>query len=236
MVNLSEKLQESTSSSIFFSTKILGFDIYITDTVVTMWIIMLALVTFALVFTRKLKTIPEGKQNFVEMIVDLINNFTKGNIGHHWRSFAPYLGTLLMFLAFSNIVSIFNFSPLEHYKLRPPTRNVNVTASMAVISIGVMLFAGIRFKGVKGWLKGFIQPSPVILPFKIMDYFIRPLSLCMRLFGNIIGAFIIMKLLEMVIPVFLPGVLSIYFDLFDGFIQAYIFVFLTSLYISEAIE
>ena len=66
--------------------------------------------------------------------------------------------------------------------------------------------------------------------------FTRPLSLCMRLFGNVLGAFVIMELIKIVVPVFLPAVFSLYFDLFDGLLQAYVFVFLTSMYISEAIE
>ena len=65
---------------------------------------------------------------------------------------------------------------------------------------------------------------------------IRPLSLCMRLFGNVMGAFVVMKLLEHLVPVILPAVFSLYFDFFDGLLQAYVFVFLTGLYIKEAVE
>ena len=73
-------------------------------------------------------------------------------------------------------------------------------------------------------------------PINILEVFIRPLSLCMRLFGNVLGAFVIMELVELVIPVGVPAILSLYFDFFDGLIQAYVFVFLTSLYIAEAVE
>ncbi|MBR5116833.1 MAG: F0F1 ATP synthase subunit A, partial [Lachnospiraceae bacterium] len=82
----------------------------------------------------------------------------------------------------------------------------------------------------------FTQPIVIVTPFNILDLVTRPLSLCMRLFGNVLGAFVIMKLIEQVLPVFLPAVFSVYFDLFDGLLQAYVFVFLTSLYIKEAVE
>ena len=81
-----------------------------------------------------------------------------------------------------------------------------------------------------------MQPVPVLLPLNILEIFIKPLSLCMRLFGNVLGAFIIMELLKIVAPVVVPGLFSLYFDLFDGGIQAYVFVFLTSLFIAEETE
>ena len=96
--------------------------------------------------------------------------------------------------------------------------------------------AGIRAKGAKGWLKSFSQPVAIVTPINILELVIRPLSLCMRLFGNVLGAFIIMELIKMVVPVGVPAIFSLYFDIFDGLIQAYVFVFLTSLYIQDAVE
>ena len=81
-----------------------------------------------------------------------------------------------------------------------------------------------------------MQPIAIMTPINILEVFIRPLSLCMRLFGNVLGAFVIMELVELVVPVGVPAILSLYFDLFDGLVQAYVFVFLTSLYIAEAVE
>jgi F-type H+-transporting ATPase subunit a len=80
------------------------------------------------------------------------------------------------------------------------------------------------------------MPVPVMLPFNILEYFIKPLSLALRLFGNILGAFIVMELIYMALPVVAPAALSLYFDLFDGVLQAYVFMLLTSLYIAEAVE
>ena len=89
---------------------------------------------------------------------------------------------------------------------------------------------------MKDWLKSFTQPIAVVTPINILELVTRPLSLCMRLFGNVLGAFVIMELIKMVVPVFVPMVFSLYFDFFDGLIQAYVFVFLTSLFIAEATE
>ena len=77
---------------------------------------------------------------------------------------------------------------------------------------------------------------PIILPINILELFIKPLSLCMRLFGNVLGAFVIMELLKLVVPAVVPVVFSLYFDIFDGLIQAYVFVFLTGLFMKEAME
>ena len=82
----------------------------------------------------------------------------------------------------------------------------------------------------------FAEPVPIMLPINILELAIRPTSLCMRLFGNVLGSFVVMKLLEFICPAILPIPFSLYFDFFDGFIQAYVFVFLTSLFIKEAIE
>ena len=87
---------------------------------------------------------------------------------------------------------------------------------------------GFHKRGLKGFLHSFAEPVPIMLPINILELAIRPTSLCMRLFGNVLGSFVVMKLLEFICPAIL--------DFFDGFIQAYVFVFLTSLFIKEAIE
>lgn len=260
-MDLSKYLQEAMGSHVVFTIPfpfktdgILKDGIPIYDSIITMWIVMAVLIILALIFTRNLKKIPEGKQNAAEILVNFINSFTKDNLGHHWKHFAPYLGTVLLFLVISNIISIFSIIPsfeqlakLTHlgffenlkefsYEIKPPTKDINVTVCMALMSIILVIGSGIRFKGMKGWLKSFVKPIPVMLPFNILDYFIRPLSLSLRLFGNILGAFIIMELIYIAAGAVIPAAFSIYFDLFDGALQAYIFVFLTSIYIAEAIE
>ena len=113
---------------------------------------------------------------------------------------------------------------------KSPTKDLNVTASLAVMSIVLVEAAGIRKKGVKGWVKSFAEPIPIIAPINVLELFIRPLSLCMRLFGNVLGAVVVMALIKYLLPLVVPLPFSGYFDIFDGVIQAYVFVFLTSLY------
>ena len=104
------------------------------------------------------------------------------------------------------------------------------------MSIIYIQYCGIKENGVKRWLRSFKEPMPLLLPINIMELIIKPLSLCMRLFGNVLGAFVIMELVKLCIPVGVPLILSLYFDVFDGLIQAYVFVFLTSLFMAEAME
>ena len=99
-----------------------------------------------------------------------------------------------------------------------------------------MVGSAIYYKGFFGWLKSLCKPVIVMFPMNVLELFIKPLSLCLRLFGNILGAFIAMEITYSLMPVLIPILMSAYFDLFDGILQAYIFVFLSSIYIGEALE
>jgi F-type H+-transporting ATPase subunit a len=193
--------------------------------------------------TRKLKEIPAGVQSILEQAVEFLNNFAKKQFGPFSKFLGPYMGSLFLFLLLANIIGV--VSPLEikafglefipPFEIRPPTRDINVTAALAVMSILLVLVCGFTARGIPGWFKQLLHPLPVMLPFNIMDYGTRLISLCLRLFGNILGGFVLMTLIEGLFPIGLPMVFSLYFDFFDGLMQAGIFVFLTSLYISEAV-
>ncbi|MEN8906329.1 MAG: F0F1 ATP synthase subunit A [Clostridiales bacterium] len=244
------KLLENLKSN-QYNINLGGLEITISDSIVVMWMIMIVIIALAYVLTRNLKPIPEGKQIAAEYIVETINSFFKQTIGHHWKPFAPYLGTILIFLVFANTVSLFNIIPSGellyslthfeifkhfHFHVSPPTKDINITAALAVMSIFLVIGSGIIIKGPIAFLKSFFEPLWIMLPFKILDYFSRPLSLCMRLFGNVFAAYVLMELIYMIFPLIIPAIFSIYFDLFDGGLQAFIFVFLTSIYISETVE
>lgn len=243
-----------------FEISLFGYHIPIYDTIITMWIIMAFLTVVAFVLGRNMQLVPGKVQNVGEILVDSINGMTKDAIGHHWKGFAPYIGTIILFLGFANISAIFNIIPswsflssitgieslknLPEYHIRPPSKDINVTASMAIMSILLVIGASIRYHKFSGFLKSFLHPIPILAPFKVLEYFIKPLSLCLRLFGNILAAFTIMELIyfaakslvSFFVPAVIPAFFSLYFDLFDGLLQAYIFSFLTSLYIGEAVE
>lgn len=147
------------------------------------------------------------------MLVGFINNFCRDTLGDkYWRTFAPYLGTVGLYLALANMAGLFGVTP--------PTKDLNVTAGLAIMSALLIYGSQFRFHGLRGGLKKFSEPVSVVTPLNIMEIGIRPLSLCMRLFGNIFAGFVIMELVKMAIPVVVPIPLSLYFDVFDGMIQA----------------
>ena len=96
--------------------------------------------------------------------------------------------------------------------------------------------AQFRYNGLAGGMKRFAEPMPLLMPINLMEIAIRPLALCMRLFGNILGAYIIMEMVKTLVPVVVPAVVCVYFDLFDGLIQMAVFVFLTALFTGEGIK
>ncbi len=197
--------------------------------VYTTWGIMLVLVLLSIWFTRKMEVVPKRKRQVViEGFIGMLYNLFYNILGEHGKQYIPYLLTVILYLGLANMVGLFGFVP--------PTKDLNVTIALALMSILLVQYAAIRKRGVGGWLKHFAEPMPAMTPLNLMELVVRPLSLCMRLFGNILGAFIIMELLKMVIPAVVPLIASMYFDVFDAFLQAYVFVFLTSLYIQEAVE
>ncbi|ADL33897.1 ATP synthase F0 A subunit AtpB2 [Butyrivibrio proteoclasticus B316] len=203
------------------------YDIY--ESVVVMWIIMAILFIALLILTRDFKVHNISKrQAAIESFVVWIRKIIGGSLGEKGERYTDYIVSILIFLGAANMIGLLGFIP--------PTMDINVTAALAFMSIVLVEVAAIREKGAKGWLKGFAKPMAIVLPMNIMELAIRPLSLCMRLFGNIIGATVIMELIKMVLPAVLPVPFCLYFDIFDGLIQAYVFVFLTSLYINEAVE
>lgn len=239
-VGLGERIAEALSFKTVFTIKLGALSIPISETVVTTWVVMAILIIGSIFLTRRFREVPKGSQVFVEAFVGGLNGFFKNQIGHHWKVFAPYLGTIGLFLGVADMISFISpiggFGFVPPFMLKPPTRDINVTAALAIMTIVIVLVSSIAFKGVGGWLKSFVKPAPFMLPFNILEYLIKPLSLCLRLFGNILGAFIIMELIGMFVPVFVPPIFGMYFDFFDGLIQAVVFTFLSTLYIAEAVE
>lgn len=228
MGNLSEFLMEELEAATAFTIPIFG-GIDVAESTVISWVIMAIIMILTLVLTRNMKVENPGKlQVCVEYVVESLQNIVRGIVGHEGERYVPYLATVLVFLGISNVFAVTG--------MKPPTKDLNVSAAVALMSIVLVQIASIRQNRVKGWLKGFTKPIAVVTPINIMELAIRPLSLCMRLFGNVLGAFVVMKLLEHLVPIILPAVFSLYFDFFDGLIQAYVFVFLTGLFIKEAVE
>lgn len=230
MEGLSEKLLEELNCATVFSFVLPnGFKVEVAESVVVTWIIMGVLILTAIILGSGLKVHNISKRQAVaELVVTKLENFVGDMVGKDGKAFVPYLSTVLLYLVLANIIGIFGF--------KPPTKDLSVTIALAVMSIVLVEAAGIYYLGIKKWLHKFLEPVPIVAPINVLEIVTRPLSLCMRLFGNVLGAFVIMELIHTVAPAVVPSIAGLYFDLFDGILQAYVFVFLTSIYIKEELE
>ena len=218
---MAEELMEQLDNHTAFTIPIFG-GIPVPDSCVVTWIIIAVLVLLSIILTRKLKKVPTGSQCILEAFMDFLDNFFTGILGLKGKKYVPILETFIIYIGFANIIGVFGFVP--------PTKDINVTAALAGMAIILVQASFIIEKGPIKWLKSFLNPI------NLLDLVTRPLSLCMRLFGNVLGAFVVMELIKHLIPGGIPVIASGYFDLFDGLLQAYVFAFLTSLYMAEALE
>lgn len=215
----------------------------ITETITTTWIIMAVLIVSSIILTRNLNRIPRGIQNVLEMLVGGVYGLTEETMGKDKVSFAPYIGTLMLYLAIANLVGLIG--------IRPPTADLNMTLALALITFFMIHFNGIRRKGILGYLKGFTEPFFLLTPINLIGEVATPISLSFRLFGNLTGGSIIMALvysalaagttalLGIDIPILqlgIPAVLHVYFDMFSGLLQTFIFAMLTMVFVSGAMD
>lgn len=226
--SLTKNLLEELNVETVFTIPVFG-GISVSESIVVTWIIMAVVILLSIILVRNLRVENPGKKQLVlESAIGWIQDFFVDVMGRENKRYVPYLITVILYLGISNIIGLFGF--------KPPTKDLNVTAALAIMSMFLIEYSGIHRNGVKHWVKHFAEPVPVVAPILILEIIIRPLSLCMRLFGNVLGAFVIMELLKLVAPVLVPIPFSFYFDIFDGFLQAYVFVFLTALFMNEEQE
>ncbi|MCR5620034.1 MAG: F0F1 ATP synthase subunit A [Lachnospiraceae bacterium] len=229
MERIAEEVLEQLQTHDVFTFEIAGYTIGVAESVVVSWIVIGIVLILCLILTAglRVKNISR-RQALAEWLVTKGEELVGSMVGEEGHEYVSYLLTVLIFIGLSNLIGLFGF--------KPPTKDLNVTAALAIMSIVIVQVAAIRKKHIGGWLKGFTQPVALVTPINILELGIKPLSLCMRLFGNVLGAFVIMELLKCVVPAVIPAVFSLYFDIFDGLLQAYVFVFLTGMYIKEALE
>ena len=217
-----------------------------TETIVLGWLVILIVLVLSIFLTRNLKKVPETKRQVVsEMMVNFVNNLVKSNMGENMMVYAPYIGALLLYALLGSLISLVG--------LRSVTADFNTTLGMAIITFAMITYTKIKYHGVGGYLKGFCSPIGLMLPLNIISEIATPASMAFRLFGNIAGGMVITSLLYgalgalsaatglafeagswgfSVFHVGIPAVLSVYFDLFSGTIQAYIFSMLTMVNVS----
>ena len=220
---------------------IFGFPI--TSTVVTTWFILLCFFVFFKLGTRNLQLIPGKFQSILEGIYEFLDG-TIGQILGTWKKkYYTFFATLFLFIFLSNIITFF---PIPWFGVkngvfeifpafRSPTADLNTTVCLALIVTFLFISINIKNNGILGYLKGFGDPTPVMVPLNIVGEFAKPLNISMRLFGNMFAGMVIMGLIYMAVPYFIPAALHLYFDLFAGLVQSFVFVTLSMVYVQGSI-
>lgn len=205
-----------------FHIPIFGYNIGITSSILIQWIVILVIGLMAYSLTKNLKKVPDKKQGAVEMFVGFINNLVKDNMGPEAIGFVPYIGTLVIFLLILNLIGLIGF--------KAPTEDYSVTLAFAAVSFFVIQAYAIRKHGLISYFTGYAKPLAFLLPINIMERIMTPVSLSLRLFGNMTAGAVILGIVYSGLGKFAIGIpvpLHMYFDVFDGAIQTAIFVMLT---------
>lgn len=220
-----------------------GYGIPVTITVVTTWVLI---ALFILIFNwglKNLEMVPGKKQAFFETLHGVYTGLVTQMFGKRAKEFVVYISALISFIFLSNIVSFFPIpgfgtengqlviSPL----LRSPSADINTTLGLALITTFMFIAIAIKENGIKGYVGGLCEPTPVMLPMNIIGELAKPTNISMRLFGNAFAGMVIMGLLYMAAPAVIPAPLHLYFDLFQGLVQSFVFTMLTMVYIQGSL-
>ncbi len=199
-------------------------------TIVTTWGIMLLLVVSAALITRRLKTDMRISrwQCFLEMVVTGINQQIREVGLKHPEQYIGFIGTMFLFIAMANLLII-----LPWYE--PPTGSLSTTAALAISVLFAVPFFGIEKSGFVGYLKSYIKPTVIMLPFNIIGEISRTVALTIRLFGNIMSGGLIVAVLLSIAPFIFPVIMTA-LGLLTGMVQAYIFSILATVYIAAAVQ
>ena len=201
----------------------------VTSTVVNTWVMMLLLGVGAYLIGRNLKPRPGLAQNMLEWIVEAIEKLIREMVGvEDTAIFLPVVGTLAFFIGTANLIGLLP-------GLKSPTPDINTPLSMALVVFFSVPYFGVRTRGVWGYLKHYVEPIFLMLPIEIAGEIARTFSLTFRLFGNIMGEEIIISIMFIVMPLFVPVPMML-FSIFTGLLQAYIFTLLTCVYIGGAVK
>ncbi len=212
---------------------LLGFSV--SSTVIIAWIVIAALVLAAALIRifviPRFQETPRGLQLVLETAVGAISKLTNDKCGRKNEGLASYFFALAALLLGSAIIELFGF--------RPPTTDLSMTFSYAIVTFILINVYGVHNKGLKGRLRSFTSPNAVILPFKILSDLAVPISLACRLFGNMLGGMVVVELIYFALGAFsvgVPAVLGLYFNAFHPLIQFFIFINLSLTFIGEAME
>lgn len=206
----------------------------VTGEVVTMWIILAVIAIISLIIKLNLKEKPGRFQNMIETGVEWLDNFFSDLLGKKKsRQYFTFLASLFIFIIFANYSGLFPGVGLTDY-VKAPTASLSVTAGLGVVTFIFLQVAGLKC-GVKHYFKRFVSPMFFMLPLLLLDEFIKPASLALRLFGNVFGEEMVTEELYHIFPIGVPVVMMVLSILFCA-LQALVFTMLTSIYLDEVTE
>jgi F-type H+-transporting ATPase subunit a len=219
-------MQISPDSSVFWQWNF----VILNATLVFTWAIILFLGICFWLITRNLSSNIEidHSQSFLEILVSNVREQIRQTSGQDPDIYLPFIGTLFVFIATSNILSVIPF-------FEPPTGSLSTTAALAICVFFSVPFYGISQQGIGQYLSQYLKPNPIMLPFHIISELSRTLALAVRLFGNVMSAGMIAGLLLSIAPLFFPAMMQL-LGLLTGVIQAYIFAIMAMVYIGSAIH
>ena len=200
----------------------------VTSTVVHTWIMMAILSVAVILLSRRLRVEPARWQNALEWVVEAIDGLIADMIPENSRLFLPVVGTLAVLITAANLEGLVP-------GLRSPTADINTPLALAIVVFLSVHYYGIHEKGLLGHLKHYVEPIFILLPIELASELARTLSLTFRLFGNILGEEIVIAVLFLILPYFVPIPMML-FSIFTGVVQAYVFAMLTVVYISSAVH
>ena len=210
---------------------LIQFELFsINATVVFTWLVMLIIALGSWLVTKRLSTGPEISrwQNFLESVVTMILGQIKDVTRQNPRKFLPFLGTLFIFVATSNILSVIP-------GFQPPTGSLSTTTALALCVLIAVPAYGIADTGISAYFKNYIMPTPMMLPFNITGEISRTLALAVRLFGNVMSGSMIGGILLTIAPLIFPVIMQL-LGLLTGIVQAYIFAILAAVYIAAGLK
>ncbi len=198
--------------------------------VVSLAIIVMAIIARVIINKKDASDTPGAFQNIVEIAIEMLGNQVKSIMGTNAFRFVNYITAIFIFILISNVSGLFG--------LRPPTADYGVTLPLGLITFGMVHYNGVK-KNKVGHFTALFKPFPLLFPINLIGELAVPLSLSLRLFGNVMSGTVLMGLIYSLLPIFLkfglPSVLHVYFDVFSGCIQAYVFAMLTMVYVNDKI-
>ncbi len=210
---------------------LLGHDFVLNAQTIVMTLIAMAiLVGLGLLASRKLSVVPGPLQNSMEMVVESFLNLTRSSLGPESLGYFKLILALFLFILVSNWLGLIPF-------LSEPTADINTALMMGILGFVVTHAAAIRAKGMKKYLKSYIEPFPLMLPLNLISEVAKVVSISFRLYGNIMGgALILLIVSDLVHQLVLPPFLQLFFGVFTGVVQAFVFAMLTLTYLSFAVK